>query len=64
MEEVDNYDWLSKFHSFYVAAAVGIISRHGLSIVAHYENQPNKHRLALYMYKLSIHLHSHLNSCT
>ena len=31
-----------------MAAVVGTISRHGLSIDAHHGNQPNKSKLALY----------------
>ena len=27
------YDWLNKFYSFYVAAVVGIVSRHGLALM-------------------------------
>ena len=50
---MDPYDWLNKFYSFYVTAVVGIVGRHGLSTDAHHENQPNKHKLALY--KPSIH---------
>ena len=52
------YDWLNKFYSFYVAAVVGIISRHGLSIDVHHGNQPNKHKPALY--KPSTSFNSHL----
>ena len=37
---------------------VSIVSRHGLSIDAHHENQPNKHKLA--PYKPSIHFNSRL----
>ena len=50
------YDWLNKLYSFNVAAVVCIISRCGLSTEAGHENQPNKHKLALY--KLSIHFNS------
>ena len=52
------YDWLNKVSSFYVAVVVGIVSRCGLSIDACCENQPNKHKLALY--KLSIHFNNTL----
>ena len=41
------YDWLNNLHSFYVAAVVSIISRHGPSIHAHHENQPNQQKVAL-----------------
>ena len=41
------YDWLHKSYSFYVAAVVSIITKYGLSIDAHCQNQPNKHKLAL-----------------
>ena len=27
--DIDPYDWLNKFYGFFMAAAVGIISRHG-----------------------------------
>ena len=53
-----SYDWLNKLYSFYVAALVGIVSRHGLSIDAWFENQANKHKLALY--KPSIHFNTSL----
>ena len=53
-----SYNWLNKFYSFYVPAVVSIVSRHGLSIDACHENQPNKHKLALY--KLLIHFNSNL----
>ena len=46
--DMDPYDWLNKFCSFFMAAIVGIISRHGLTIKAHHRNQPNKSKLALY----------------
>ena len=52
------YDWLNKLYSFYVATVVSIISRCGLGIDAHCENQPNKHKLVLY--KPSIHFNSSL----
>ena len=55
------YDWLNKFYNFYMAAVVNIISRCGLSIDAHHTNQRNKSKLALY--KLLMHIYSHLNSC-
>ena len=42
----------------YVATVVGIVSKCGLSIDAHHENQPNKHKLALY--KPLIHFNSSL----
>ena len=50
------YDWLNKFYSFCIAAVVGILSRHGLSIYVHHEDHPNKHKLALY--KPSIYFNS------
>ena len=40
--DMDPYDWLNMFYSFYVIAVVGVISRDGLSIDAHHENLPNK----------------------
>ena len=52
------YDQLNNIHSFHAEAVVSIISRCGLSIDAGHENQPNKHKLALY--KPSIHLNSSL----
>ena len=52
------YDWLNKFYSFYVAAVVGIVSRHGLSIDMCCENQPNKCKLQLF--KPLIHFNSSL----
>ena len=51
------YDLLHKSYSFYVAAVVSIITKHGLSIDA-CQNPPNKHTLALY--KLSIHFNNGL----
>ena len=44
------------FYSFYAAAVVSIISRNGLSIDKHCENQPNNYKLALY--KPSIHFNN------
>ena len=41
------YDWLKKFYSFHMAATVGIVSRHGLTVEGHCINQPNKCKLAL-----------------
>ena len=35
-----SYDWLNKFYSFYMAAVVGIISRHGLRNQRCYRNPP------------------------
>ena len=48
------YDWINKFYSLYMAAVVGIVSRHGLSINAHGRNQPNKSKLVLYNLLLSL----------
>ena len=42
------YDWLNKVYGFYKAAAVSIISGHGVSIHMHCRNQPNKSKLSLY----------------
>ena len=56
--DMDPYDWLNKFYSFYVAAIVGIISRHGLRIEAHHRNQSSKSKLSLY--KSILHFYSHL----
>ena len=39
------YDWLKKFYNFYMAAVVGIVSRHGLRNEVHCTNQPNKIKL-------------------
>ena len=36
------YDWLNKFYSFYMAAIVGIISKHSPTIEAHHREHPNK----------------------
>ena len=41
-----------------MAAVVGIISRHGLTIIAHHRSQPNESKLALY--KPLLHFYSHL----
>ena len=41
------FDWLNKFYSFYMAAIVGIVSRHGLTGEACHNNQPNESKLAL-----------------
>ena len=35
------YDLLNKFYNLYMAAAVGSISRHGISIEVYRKNQPN-----------------------
>ena len=53
-----SYDWLNKFYSFYMAAVVDIISRHGLRIDARHTNQPYKNKLELY--KPLIHIYSRL----
>ena len=51
--------WLvNKFYSFYMAAMISIVSRHGLRIEVHCRNQSNKSKLALYT--LLLHFHSHL----
>ena len=42
------YDWLNKFYSFYMAAAVVISSGCDLRIEAHCGNQPNKSKPVLY----------------
>ena len=52
------YYWLNKFYSFYVAAIVGIVSRHALTIEVRRRNQPNKSNPALY--KELPHFYSHL----
>ena len=57
---MDPYDWLNMFYSFYVIAVVGVISRDGLSIDAHHENQPNKKAYKLALYKPSVHFNSSL----
>ena len=41
-----------------MAAVVGIVSRHGLSIHMHHGKKPNKSKLALY--KLLLHSNSRL----
>ena len=51
------YDWLNKFYSFYMAAVVSIISRHGLSIDAYHRNQLDNSKLVLYKRSFC------LNSC-
>ena len=50
--------WLNKFHCFYMATVVGIISERGLTTDAHCRNQPNMSKLTLY--KLSPHFNSRL----
>ena len=41
--------WLVKqVYNFYIAALVGIISRHDIRIEAHHINQPNKTNLGMY----------------
>ena len=52
------YDWLNKFYCFCIAAVIGIVSRHGLTIEAHCRNQHNKSRLALF--KPLLHFYSQL----
>ena len=56
--DMDPYDWLNKFISFYIAAVVGVISGYGLSIDTCCGNPPNGSKLALY--KLLICFNSHL----
>ena len=51
-------DWLTKFYSVYMAAIVGIVSRHDLTIKTHRSNQPNKSKLALY--KSLLHVYNDL----
>ena len=46
--------WLHKFYSFYMAAAVNIISRCGLRNEARHRNQSNKNTLAMYKPLLSL----------
>ena len=48
------YDWLNKFYSFCMVAAVDVVSRRGLCIDFHSTNQPNRSKLELY--KPSIHI--------
>ena len=52
------YHWSSKLCCFYMAAVVGIINGHGLSIHMHHGNQLNKDKLALY--KPLLHCNNHL----
>ena len=47
------YDWLNKFYSFYMAAAVVFISRHCLRIEEHCKNQSYKTKLSQYKPLLS-----------
>ena len=51
---MDPYGWLNKFYNFYMAAVIGIDSRHGLIIEAHHRNQPYKTKLVLYKLPLSL----------
>ena len=46
-------------YSFYMAAIVCIVNRHGLTIEACHRNQPNKSKLALH--KPLLHFNSQLN---
>ena len=46
--DIDPYDWSNKFYGFYMAAAVGIVSGHGISIHTCCGNQPNKSKLVLF----------------
>ena len=45
--DIKPYDRLNNFNRFYMAAVVGMVSRHGLTIEACHKNQPNKSKLAL-----------------
>ena len=45
--DIKPYNWLNKFNRFYMAAVVGMVSRHDITIEAHHRNQPNKSKLAL-----------------
>ena len=45
------YDWLNKFYNFYMAAVVGIVGRHDLTMK---RVVPNKINLALYKLLLSL----------
>ena len=56
--DMNPYDWLNKFYSFYMAAIVGIISIRGFRIEACCRNQPNKTELTLY--KPLLYFYSHL----
>ena len=56
----NSYDWLKKFYSLYMAAIVGIVSRHGLLIKACHRNQPNKSNHKLALYKLLLYCNIYL----
>ena len=56
--DMDPYDWLNKYYSFFMAAIVGIISRRGFRIKAHHRNQPNKSKLVLYKPLIRLYRHS------
>ena len=45
--DIDPYDWLNKFCGFYMAAVVGIVSGHNVSIHTCCGNWPSKSKLAL-----------------
>ena len=42
------YDQLNKFYSFYMAAVVSNVSRHGFDIKVRHRNQPNKGKVGLH----------------
>ena len=50
------YDCLNKFYTFYMAAVVGIVSRHSLSNDEYRRNQPNNSKLLLYYEPLTLAL--------
>ena len=58
--DMDPCDWLNKFYSFYMAAVIVIISRHGLNIDACHRNQPTDNKSKLVLYKPGIRFNSHL----
>ena len=50
------YEWLNNFYSFYMAAVVSVVSKHGVGIDACHRNQYSKINLVLC--KQSIHFNS------
>ena len=54
-QNMNPYDWLKSFYSFFIPAIVGIIRRCDLTVEVCCGNQPNNSNLALY--KLLIHFY-------
>ena len=52
--DMNPYDWLNKFCSFYMAGIIGIDNMCGLALKVSHRNQPNKTTLAQYKLLVSL----------